>query len=269
MFPLNIIIIPVFYSLIFSLLSGPIGCLILWKRMTFFGETIAHASLMGYVLQYLLGIPIELSMMMVSVVYCFLLEFINDKGLDQSSFLPLLSYGLMGLSLILFDKIIKNSNLIYSILVGDILLVTWKDCQILLLMAVATISLIFYFYNPLILSLFSKELGSLHYKKIKYINLLMNILIAITITFAVQTVGILLAMAMLTIPSLTAFYCSHNAKQMILRSIILSASFALVGFLLSIIFDAAVGPTISLIALIGHIFIRGFKFLKTTRRLRP
>lgn len=268
MFPLNIIITPLVYSLIFSLLAGPIGCLILWKRMTFFGETIAHASLMGYVLQYLLGIPIELSMMMVSISYCFLLEFINDKGLDQSSFLPLLSYGLMGLSLILFDKIIKNTNLIYSILVGDILLVNWKDCQILLMMAFFTVSLIFYFYRPLILSLFSKELGILHYRKIKYINLLMNILIAITITFAVQTVGILLAMAMLTIPSLTAFYCSHNSKQMILISMALSAGFALGGFVISIIFDTAVGPTISLIALIGHIFSRAFKFLKSNRQLK-
>ena len=89
---------PFCYSVIFSFLAGPIGSLILWRRMSFFGETIAHASLLAFVLEHLIGWPLESSMVVISVLYCLLIEFFDNKDLEQSSFLPMLSYGLMGAS---------------------------------------------------------------------------------------------------------------------------------------------------------------------------
>jgi zinc transport system permease protein len=215
---LYIFYFPFLYSLLFSALSGPIGSLILWRRMSFFGETIAHASLLGFVLQYLFGWPLEFSMGLVSVAYCLFLELLDQQQLDQSSFLPMLSYGVMGCSLILIEKVVHNPSLVYTVLIGDILLVTAYDCQLLAAMLVLVIVTILYFYKCLILMLFSRELAHLHANNVRMMSFLINILIALSVTVAVQAVGILLGMAMLTIPALTAYYCSSSPKKMMIFS---------------------------------------------------
>jgi zinc transport system permease protein len=253
---LSFFYIPFLYSVLFSALSGPIGSLILWRRMSFFGETIAHASLLGFVLQYLLGWPLEFSMSIVAVGYCLLLELFDYQELDQSSFLPMLSYGVMGCSLILIEKVVHNPSLVYTVLIGDILLVRPYDCQLILGLLMIVTGSLFYFYRPLILVLFSKELAQLHYKNVRMMSFLMNLLIALSVAIAVQTVGILLAMAMLTMPSLTAFYSSSSPKGMIFWSSMFAIVFSVVGFVLSLSLNLAVGPTISIVALIGHFCVR-------------
>jgi zinc transport system permease protein len=248
--------IPFIYSLLLSGLCGPIGSLILWRRMSFFGETIAHGSLLGFVLQHLLGWPLELSMSIVAIGYCVLLEVIDHQELDQSSFLPMLSYGVMGASLILIEKIIHNPSLVYTVLIGDILLVRPYDCQLLAGMLIVVCFSISYYYRPLILILFSKDLGYLNYTHVRAISFLMNVLIALSVAIAVQAVGILLGMALLTIPSLTAYYCSASPKKMIIYSALLAMLFSCIGFMASLFFNLAVGPTITLVALVGHLLVR-------------
>ena len=248
--------VPYLYSLLLSTLCGPVGSLIVWRRMSFFGETIAHASLLGFVLRHMLGWSLEFSMGLVSLAYCAFLELIDRHDLEQSSFLPMLSYGVMGGSLVLIEKIIHNPSLVYTVLIGDILLVRRQDCWALAVLIGITSVLLFFYYRPLILTLFSKELGQLHTRSARWMSFLINSLIALSVSMAVQAVGILLAMGLFTIPALTAAVLSSGPRQMMIYTSLIAAGCSTLGFVVSLSCDLALGPTITLIALLAHFVVR-------------
>ena len=163
----------------------------------------------------------------------------------------------------MIDKFIQNPSLVYAVLIGDILLVDWIDCVYIL--ALLSVAAIFFslFFRVIILFLFSQEIAQLQTKYTRILSFLLNILIAVSVSFSVQAVGLLLAMAMLTIPALTAFECSSSPREMIFYSCGFALVFCVIGFIASIVGDFPVGPTISSTALLGHLVVRGARWYRS------
>lgn len=238
------------YMGLLSILAGPVGSLILWRRMTFLGESLAHASLMGFILQYFLQWPLALCMLLISVIYCSLIEILQQKGLERSDILPLLAYGLMGVSLLIIEKLIAKPSLMNKILLGDVLLISWHDCMVIAIMIVALLSVFRWYYRSFLLYLYSPELAFLHQPQLIRLSFLMNVLIGLSVTMTVQGAGMLLAMALLTIPALTAYPWSRTPWSMILISTIVALLGSAIGFELSLYLDASMGSCV-IVSLLG------------------
>lgn len=249
------------YMGLLSLLAGPVGSLILWRRMTFLGESLAHASLMGFILQYFLQWPLALCMLSVSLSYCTLLEVLQQKGLERSDILPLLAYGLMGISLLIIEKLIAKPSLMNRILLGDVLLVSWQDCFVIAVMLVIILGIFRWYYRSFLLYLYSPELAFLHQPDLTRLSFIMNVLIGLSVTMTVQGAGMLLAMALLTIPALTAYPWSRTPWAMISLGTIIALLGSAIGFELSLFFDASVGScvivTLVLFYLISQLLLAG------------
>jgi zinc transport system permease protein len=237
------------YIGLLSVLAGPVGSLILWRRMTFLGESLAHASLMGFILQYMTQWPIAWCMLIITVFYCSLIEFFQQKGLERSDILPLLAYGFMGLSLLVIEKFIAKPSLMNRIILGDVLLVSWSDCLMIGVIVAAVLVIFKVYYRGFILYLYSAELAFLHRPQIIGLSFLMNILIGLSVTMAVQGAGMLLAMALLTIPAITAYPWSRTPWSMIVLSTFFAFTGSLLGFHLSLKLDASVGSCIIVLLL--------------------
>ena len=251
-----ILLYPVIYCVFLSILVGPIGSIILWRRLSFFGETIAHASLLGGVIQYFFHIPFEASLILLSFVYCVLLEVMQDKKLDHDSLLPMLSYGFLGISLFLIQKFIKQSSLLFSLMLGDILLISPSDCWFLGSVCILVLLIWKLFSKPLLLMLVSDELAKLQYPSVRWIGFLMNFMSALGVVFTVQGVGVLLAMAMLTISPLTAAYLAKSPNQMMITASLLSFASCIIGMVLGFSFNVALGPCITITSLAFYILCR-------------
>lgn len=251
------------YICLLSLLAGPVGSLILWRRMTFLGESLAHASLMGFILQYFLGWPLVVCMLLLSLIYCSLLEMLQQKGLERSDILPLLAYGLMGVSLLVIEKYVSKPSLMNRILLGDVLLVSWQDCAVVAGLMLFIILIFWRYYRSFVLYLFSPELAFLHQPQLIRMSFLMNILIGLSVTMTVQGAGMLLAMALLTIPAITAYPWSRTPWSMILMSTGCALCGSLAGFQLSLLIDASVGSCVIVCLLLLYLLSQSILLLRT------
>jgi len=244
---------PILFVLGLSIISGPIGSFMIWRKMTFFGETLAHGTLVAFLLQYITHWPLALCMSVVVLAYALVLEFLERQKGDYLSIMPILSYGVMGLSLLITETGIKQPKMVYRVFLGDLLLTQYQDCVALFILAGVIIASTVRWYRPFLLLLFSRELAFLHYRNIHLLSFFMNMLMGLSVTMTVQSIGMLLAMALLTLPSLIASNWSRHPWQMIILGSLIACGSSIIGFAVSLWQNWPTGPTITVILLIAYI----------------
>jgi zinc transport system permease protein len=246
-----------YYPMVFimglSMIAGPIGSLMIWRKMTFFGETLAHGTLVAFLIQYLTHWPLSVCMGLVVLFYALVLEGLERKKGDYLSIMPILSYGVMGLSLLITETAIKQPKMVYRVFLGDLLLTQYSDCMNLYILAIVIVLSIYKWYRPLLLSLFSRDLALLHYPSIPFISFFINILMGLSVTMTVQSIGMLLAMALLTLPALIASQWSQHPWQMMIGGSVIALLCSFIGFVYSIELNWPTGPTITVILLMAYI----------------
>ena len=241
--------LPIIYCCFLSLLSGPIGCLILWSRLTFFGETIAHAGVLGLFISLYFHTSLTVSMGFIVFFYCISLEFLTDRKSKENTLLPIFSYGVLGLGLVLIEQLTPTSSALFSVLLGDLLLVQAKDLISLILTTSIVWALWLRYKDMFVLSLIMPELAQIRGMNLCLIRFLSTLCAGLAIAFVIHATGMLLAMALLTIPPLAARSISATPEQMIWRTCALSALSLALGFTHGIIFDISLGPAMSTSAL--------------------
>ena len=112
-----------------ALVTGPLGCFVVWRRLSFFGDTLAHSALLGVLLSVSFDINISLSVFAVSsLVALFLLKLQNITNLASDSFLGLLSHSSLAIGLVVLGFLSFIRFDIMGVLFGDILSVSVNDC---------------------------------------------------------------------------------------------------------------------------------------------
>lgn len=247
--------LPLAYCLSLSLLTGPVGSLILWSRLTFFGETLAHASIFGIFLSLFFDIPLSVAMVCLVLLYCLLIELFIEKKLDQSYLLPLFSYGLLGLGFVLLETMFPNPSLIFNVLLGDLLLVTTEDVLFLTVITALIWGLWKKYHRYVLMALLMPELAELKQLPVKKIHFTLNVVAGLAIAFLIQAAGMLLSMALLTIPPLTAKILARSPNQMIKITCLLSFLSIFTGFFAGYHFDVSLGAMMSTSCLIYFVLI--------------
>jgi len=244
---------PIIFVLGLSVISGPIGSFMIWRKMTFFGETIAHGTLVAFLLQYITHWPLPVCMNLVVLAYALVLEFLERQKGDYLSIIPILSYGVMGLSLLITETAIKQPKMVYRVFLGDLLLTQYHDCQALWILAAIIVISTIRWYRPFLLLLFSRELACLHYRYIPFLSFFLNMLMGLSVTMTVQSIGMLLAMALLTLPSLIASTWSRHPWHMIVFGSVIACMSSMIGCAVSIQQNWPTGPSITVVLLIAYI----------------
>ena len=76
-----------------ALIAGPFGCFVVWRRLSYFGETLSHSSLLGVTLGYIFSINISITVFLVSITVAIMLLYLLEKTeLPSDSLLGLLSH---------------------------------------------------------------------------------------------------------------------------------------------------------------------------------
>ncbi|MBS9780294.1 MAG: metal ABC transporter permease, partial [Moraxellaceae bacterium] len=87
-----------------ALLSAPLGCLVLWRRMAFFSDALAHGTLLGVGLAVLLNFPINIGILLVSLMVVAVLVFLDDKRLPSDALLSVVAVALLCLGLLILTQ---------------------------------------------------------------------------------------------------------------------------------------------------------------------
>lgn len=243
-------ILSAFFS---SILSGILGVLLLIKKRVFLGAGITHISFGGLGIAYYLGWDPFLGAWIFALFSSLGLGLFTERRKQEAKTLHsmdawvgvLWSLGMSLGALFLYFKPGFVPDL-SGYLFGNILIVSETDLMWMAVSVVLTLFFFFFFYKELLALLFDFEFSSLRGVPVGVLNVLFYILLSWTIIVLVRVVGIVLVMALLTVPTLFAFLFSRSVLQSVLWAILSSFCFIMIGLVISYFFNVPSGASIVL-----------------------
>lgn len=227
-----------------ALSMGPVGCFVVWRRMAYFGDTLAHGALIGVAFALIIEVPSTLGIIIICLTLALLLLALQKQFLlPTDTLLGILSHTALAIGIITINLTGIQVNLM-SFLFGDILAVQQNDLYWIFGMGSVTLLLLRWQWSALITTSLNEELAKVEGVKTDWINFLLMVIMAIVTAVGIKIVGVLLTTALLVIPAATARQMSKSPEQMAVTSALIAASSVIIGLAGSVLIDVPVGPMI-------------------------
>jgi zinc transport system permease protein len=241
-------------GLLVSFASGIIGSLIVVNRMVFLAGGIAHTAYGGIGLAIYFGLPIFLGASLFSVAAAILMAFITLNQKDKIDvFIGLIWAVGMALGIILVDLTPGYNVDLMSYLFGSILAVSNEDLLYMTILLVFIVLILLRFYREILAISYDSEYATLRGINVKFFYTLILILSALSIVIAIKVVGLILVIALLTIPIYIAEKLTNSLATMMFVSGVLASIFTLGGLWLSYTYDITSGASIILVGAVSLI----------------
>jgi zinc transport system permease protein len=255
-------------GLLASIACGVIGTYVVSKRIVFISGGIAHASFGGIGFGYLVGISPVLSTTAFSVLAAVTMGLVTRRTrLPEDTAIGILWAMGMALGIIFIGLAPGYVPDLFSYLFGSILTVPATDLFLMLGLDVFIVGMVFLLYKEFLAISFDEEYSLVTGMPVEALYIAMLCLIALTIVVLIRVVGIILVIALLTIPASLARQFTHDMAKMMALSVILSILFTFIGLWLSYLLDLASGATIILTSGVTYIAVAAIKKLYASRRL--
>ncbi len=245
-----------------AIVTGPLGCLVIWRRLSYFGDTLAHSALLGVTLAYAFSINISLSVFIISGTVALLLISLQKRTkLAGDSLLGLLAHSSLAIGLVLIGFLSSIRFDLMGLLFGDILAVTTQDILIIWFGGLIILGILFYIWKSIFAATGNYDLAAAEGMKPDLSNFIFTILLAGVIAISIKMIGALLITGLLLIPAATARSLSNNPFQMVILSILIGITSVITGLFGSLELNTASGPSIVVAALV--LFIISISFNKS------
>lgn len=247
-----------FTSVVVGVICGIVGCFIILRGMALMGDAISHAVLPGVAISYMLGINFFFGAVITGVLTAVGIGYVSQNSRIKHD----MAIGIMFTSMfavgIVIITMMKSSADLYHILFGNVLAVRMSDMWITLGIGVLVIGLVVIFYKELLVSTFDPTMAQSYGLPNKWIHYaLMAVLTMVTVA-SLQTVGIVLVVAMLITPAATAYLLTNRLSVMIYLSAALGVVASVFGLYFSFTYNLASGATIVLVS--AFLFAMAFFF---------
>ena len=252
-------------GLLAAIACGIVGVYVVVKRVVFISGGIAHASFGGIGLGYFLGINPVLGAMFFAIASALGMGLVTKRTkLSEDTAIGIMWAMGMALGIIFIGLSPGYTPDLFSYLFGSILTVPTFDLTLMLILDVIIITTVLLLYKEFLILSFDEEFSTVAGAPTQRLYLLLLCLIALTVVVLIRVVGIILVIALLTIPAALARQFTHNLKKMMLLSILAGAVFTFSGLWLSYLLDLASGATIILVA--GTVLFISFGISKLRHR---
>ncbi|MCH9692743.1 MAG: metal ABC transporter permease [Gammaproteobacteria bacterium] len=235
-------------GLLVAVVSGPLGCFAVWRRMAYFGDTLAHSALMGITLGFVLHIQPTLAVGASSCILALLLVYLQRRQkLSIDTLLGILAHSMLALGIVMVS-LLKIKTDLMSLLLGDLLAVSTQDLVLMLVASTTIGALLFILWQKLLSFTLHEELAAVEGVAVEKIRLALMLMLALLIAIAMKVVGILLITALLIIPAASARKLARTPEQMATFASLLGCLAVVLGLLASVLWDTPAGPSIVLAA---------------------
>ena len=246
-----------------AIVTGPLGCLVIWRRLSYFGDPLAHSALLGVTLAYAFSFNISLSVFIISGTVALLLISLQKRTkLAGDSLLGLLAHSSLAIGLVLIGFLSSIRFDLMGLLFGDILAVTTQDILIIWFGGLIILGILFYIWKSIFAATVNYDLAAAEGMKPDLSNFIFTILLAGVIAISIKMIGALLITGLLLIPAATARSLSNNPFQMVILSILVGITSVITGLFGSLELNTASGPSIVVAALV--LFILSISFNRST-----
>ncbi len=250
-------------GLLAAIACGIVGVYVVVKRVVFISGGIAHASFGGIGLGYFLGINPVLGALFFTIASALGMGLVIKRTrLPEDTAIGILWAMGMALGIIFIGLAPGYAPDLFSYLFGNILTVPAFDLMLMLILDAVIIIIALLLYKEFLLLSFDEEFSTIAGVPTERLYLLLLGMIALTVVVLIRVVGIILVIALLTIPAALARQFTHSLKKMMLLSILAGAAFTFSGLWLSYLLDLASGATIILVAGIALFISSGISKLR-------
>ncbi len=234
-----------------ALVTGPLGCFIIWRRLSFFGDTLSHSALLGVTIAFFFELNIAFSVFLISSgIALILLKLQKTTKLPGDALLGLLAHSSLAVGLVVIGFLSSIRFDIMGLLFGDILAVNEIDLFIIWIGGASILIILKMIWKPLFASTVNYELAEAEGMKPDKVNAIFTVLLAAIIAISIKIVGLLLITGMLIMPAAMARNVSNNPTQMVRFSIIGGLLSVLIGLFSSLQINSPSGPSIITAALV-------------------
>lgn len=230
-----------------ALVAGPLGCFAVWRRMAYFGDTLAHSALIGVAL----GLLLDVSITVAIVCSCLFLALVlvqlqKERSLASDTLLGILSHSALALGLVSVSFFADTRIDLFAYLFGDLLTTSPSEIGVILAVGLGVLLVIALLWQRLLAITIDEDLARVEGEPVAALRTLLMLLMALVIAIAMKVVGVLLITALLIIPAATSRRLSATPEAMAIIASALGCTAVIGGLAASWWWDTPTGPSIVL-----------------------
>lgn len=252
-------------GLLAAVLCGVIGTFVVTKRLAFISDGIGHAAFGGMGVCFFLGVDPLFGAIAVALGFALILGLVDPETIRSSDALigVLWAVGL-AVGIVFVYKTPGYAPNLMTYLFGNILLVARRDLMVILAASAVVLLLLFAFFKDLVAVAFDEVFARVQGLRVRLLMTLLLTMIALTVVILIQVVGIILVVALLTIPPVIGLMLSKSLGRVIAASVLVGVTITLGGMTLSFLYDLPSGPAIILLG--GILMVAVYAVKKLPRR---
>lgn len=232
-------------GILLSFITAPLGAFVVWRKMAYFGDTLAHSALLGVALGIFLGINPYLAILILTVILAVIMVWLeSNTQYSVDTILGIIAHSCLSLGVVTVGLLQNVRVDLMGYLFGDLLAVTFEDLRVISIGVILVLSVLIYLWKPLISTTVSPELAQVEGINIRRIRFILMILTALTIALSMKFVGALIITSLLIIPAATARRFARTPEMMAGIAVIISMLAVSMGLMLSAFYNTAAGPSV-------------------------
>lgn len=236
-----------------AVVAGPVGCFLVWRRMAYVGDAMAHSALLGIALGLAMGWSLSVGMLIICLSFSVFFGWLESRTiLATDTLLGILAHTLLSLGLIGMS-IMHNPMHLEGLLFGDILTVSRIDVMWMLPIVALMLLGLYWMWSDLLLMTLQPEIAAIEGVSVFKARWLFMLLLSLVVALSVQVIGILLLMALMIIPAASARFFASSPETMAAVAAFIGILAVMLGILISIHFDWPTGPSIVAVAACGFL----------------
>ena len=245
---------------------GAIGVFVVWRRMAYFGDTLAHSALLGVAVGFIIGININVGIIAVCLIIAIGMVYLrSQRHLAEDTLLGILAHSSLALGLAAISLFSALRVDLMSYLFGDILAVTPEDIAWVYGGGIITLGVLAWLWKDLISITVHEDLARTDGVNIFHTQLMFMTLFALVIAMAMKIIGILLVTALLIIPAAAARRFARTPEQMAVFAAIAGTISVAIGLQGSLLWDLPTGPAIVIAAALLYAASLAFPMQQNSR----
>ena len=234
-------------GLLLAAVAGPLGSFVVWGRMAYFGDTLAHSALLGIALGILFKLNLSVGVILVTSSIALALTVLQgQRFIANDTLLGIMAHGTLALGLVLVSLMSHVRVDLLGLLFGDLLATSFTDVGWASVLATLIGIALYFIWTPMLNIAVNQELAQAEGTRVGLVRLLFMLLLASIVAIGMKVVGALLITAMLIIPAAAARKLSHTPEQMALFASLAGMASVVGGLGLSWWLNTPAGPSIVL-----------------------
>lgn len=244
----ELLLAPLIVGLALSLITGPLGSFVVWRKMSYFGDTLSHAALLGIAFGFLFNVNPFYAVIFITIILAIALVYLeSQQKLAIDTLLGILAHSSLSLGVVVIS-LMRNIRVdLMGYLFGDLLSITYSDVYFIMGGIVIVGTILFFNWNSFLYVTVSEELAFSNGINIVKNKLLLTLVLALTIGLSMKFVGALIITSLLIIPAATARFYAKTPEQMALFAIVVGWLSVIGGLMLSAYYDTPTGPSVVIV----------------------